>query len=109
VELKLTPEQQEKILEVLRKHRNDFEETFRNLGEARRKLEDTLSRDNATEADVREAHKAVAAAQEDLAVLRMKIRREIMPILTEQQRAMVQSWLAERGAMPFGRKHPRTP
>lgn len=106
VELKLTPEQQEKILTVLKKHRGEFQETFKNLAEAHRKVSETIAQDNATEAAVREAHKAAAAAQEDLAVLRAKVRREVMPILTEEQRAKVRAWMEERGGGPFGPAFP---
>lgn len=102
VELKLTPEQQEKILTVLKSHRGDFQETLKKLSDAHRKLNETIAQDNATEAAVREAHKAAAAAQEDLAVLRAKLRREVMPLLTEDQKAKVKAWMEERGGGPFG-------
>ncbi|MGC8856426.1 MAG: Spy/CpxP family protein refolding chaperone [Anaerolineae bacterium] len=107
VELKLTPEQQEKILSVLKAHRSEFQETFKRLADAHRKLNETIAKDNATEAAVREAHKAVAAAEEDLAVLRAKVRREVMPLLSEEQKAKVQAWMEERGAAPFGPGFPR--
>ncbi|MEJ5349518.1 MAG: Spy/CpxP family protein refolding chaperone [Desulfosoma sp.] len=106
VELKLTPEQQEKILEVLKKHRNEFEGAFQRVGAAHKKLNDVISQDNSTEAAVREAHKAAAAAQEDLAVLRAKVRREIMPLLTEEQRSKVQAWMQERASGPLGKDFP---
>uniref|UniRef100_A0A832A2H1 Periplasmic heavy metal sensor n=1 Tax=Desulfacinum infernum TaxID=35837 RepID=A0A832A2H1_9BACT len=107
VELKLTPEQQEKILTVLKKHRTEFQETLTKLADAHRKLNDTIAQDNATEAAVREAHKAAAAAQEDLAVLRAKVRREVMPLLTEEQKAKVQAWMEDHGGGPFGQGFPR--
>ncbi len=106
VELKLTPEQQEKILEVLKKHRNEFQEAFQRVGAAHKKLNDVISQDNSTEAAVREAHKTVAAAQEDLAVLRAKVRREVMPLLTEEQRAKVRAWMEERASGPLGKGFP---
>ncbi len=102
VELKLTPEQQEKILRALKNHREDFQQTFKKLADAHRKLSDVTTQDNATEAAVREAHKAVAAAEEDLAVLRAKVRREVMLLLTEEQKAKVKAWMEERGTGPFG-------
>lgn len=102
VELKLSPEQQEKILKVLKTHRSEFQETFKKLADAHRKLNETIAQDNATEAAVREAHKATAAAQEDLAVLRAKVRREVMPLLTEEQKSKVKAWMEERGGAPFG-------
>lgn len=111
VELKLTPEQQEKILGVLKNHRSDFQKTLEKLAEAHRKLGDVTTQDNATEAAVREAHKAVAAAQEDLAVLRAKVRWEIMPLLTEEQKGKVRSWMEEIGPGPLGPglRSPRRP
>lgn len=106
VELKLTPEQQEKILEVLKRHRSAFQDAFQRLGEAHKKLGDIIVQDNATEAAVREAHKAVSAAQEELAVLRMKVRREVMTLLTQEQKAKVEAWMQEREAGPLGRGFP---
>lgn len=102
VELKLTPDQQEKILGVLRKHREDFQHTMKKMAEAHQKLNDTIAQDNATESAIREAHKSVASAQEDLAVLRSKVRREVMSLLTDEQRGKVQAWLEERAAGPSG-------
>ncbi len=101
LELKLTPEQQEKILNVLAAYRPAFQQAFRAHREARKEMKTVMARDTFDEAAVRAAHQAVASAGEELAVLGARMRHELVSVLTEQQREKIQSWHETHGGGLF--------
>ncbi|MBZ4658982.1 MAG: periplasmic heavy metal sensor [Desulfacinum sp.] len=92
LDLRLTPQQQERIQAVLAKYRDDMLDALKVQRESRRNLWTVMIDERADEATVRKAFKAVAAAEEELAVLGHRVRREIESILTDQQRAVMSSW-----------------
>ncbi|SMC21906.1 Heavy-metal resistance [Desulfacinum hydrothermale DSM 13146] len=96
LELRLTPDQQERIQAVLEKYRDELHDAFRVKREARRNLMTVMDNEGTDEAAVRKAFQAAASAEEDWIVLRHKLRREIASILTPKQRALLSQWHPKR-------------
>ncbi|SHF05232.1 Heavy-metal resistance [Desulfacinum infernum DSM 9756] len=93
LDLRLTPEQQDRIQAVLKKHRQEMDDARKVHREARRNLRAVMDDPKSDEAAVRKAFKAVAAAEEELAVLRHTVRREVEGILTPEQREKIRNKL----------------
>ena len=67
---------------------------------ARERLFAAIGAGGSSEADVRDAARAVAAAEEALAVLRARVNRAVADVLTGEQAGLVQSFrgdMVERG------------
>ena len=62
------------------------------MHEARAGLHEAIRSSDATESSVRAASAQVATVEADLAVERLKLFREISPVLTEQQRKKVEAF-----------------
>jgi protein CpxP len=85
--LELTADQKSQIRAVLKAEKDTLASLITQLHDARKSLRETILSKNATEDSIRTASAKVAAVEADMAVERVKLRKQISPILTEEQRA----------------------
>lgn len=98
--LDLAPEQKHYIAVIINDHRPDIRAEVDRLMSARERLFAAIGAGGGSEADVRDAARAVAVAEEALAVLRARVNRAVADVLTEEQAGLVQSFrgdVVERG------------
>jgi Spy/CpxP family protein refolding chaperone len=96
--LGLTDEQLGQLKDVLKSDKTNIVSLLGRLRDVRAGLRDAIRSADANETSVRAASAKVAAVEADFAVERMKIFKEISPILTDDQRtklAALQSKLDE--------------
>lgn len=84
-ELDATAEQKQKIATVLKANRGEMRAAMEHAREAREGMFVVIQSDTFNESEVRAAYKKVAAAEEDLAVLRAKSFSAVRSILTAEQ------------------------
>ncbi|MBF0476808.1 MAG: Spy/CpxP family protein refolding chaperone [Deltaproteobacteria bacterium] len=91
LQINLTDAQKHAIAVILKSHQDQAETLIANLRTAGQNLRSVVTTPNVTEAAVRDAYRAVAAAGEELVVLKVKVMAETVPILTQdQQNALAQ-------------------
>ena len=81
--------QKKQIGQALKAHKPEIVAALRALQERHGKLQDAIRADQVDEAAIRAASRSMGDALADAAVLRAKIRHEIRPILTPEQRRKV--------------------
>lgn len=84
--LKLTETQKHDVAVVLKRHRPAFETSLEAMRNAFDGMRQVMRTDPGNEAGVRQASRAVAAAAEDMAVLRGKAEAALMALLSPEQR-----------------------
>ena len=83
----LTPEQRDKVHAIVERHRAEgLADAAQQAREARRDARRLMRDPAATEAELREAYRRAANAGEQTAVLRQKMRAEVLSVLTPEQR-----------------------
>ncbi|MBF0550733.1 MAG: Spy/CpxP family protein refolding chaperone [Deltaproteobacteria bacterium] len=87
LQINLTDAQKHAIAVILKSHQDQAKTLIANLRTAGQNLRTVVTTPNVTEAAVRDAYRAVAAAGEELVVLKVKVMAEIAPILTPDQQA----------------------
>lgn len=87
--LNLTAEQVTQIKSVFKGEKDTLASLMNRLHDAHTGLRIAIHKSGATEASVRQAAAAVASAESDFAVERLKLWHKISPILTDEQRAGV--------------------
>ena len=105
-QLQLTPDQRSAIKADIIAEKPALVSLFGQLRDARLQFRATLRADNATAASVRAAAANLAAAQGDMAVERLKLRQEIYPLLTPEQKqkaALLEAKLDQFGDGPAAR------
>ncbi|MEM8680084.1 MAG: Spy/CpxP family protein refolding chaperone [Planctomycetota bacterium] len=95
-EMNVTPDQQTEIRAVLLEHREELAATGKSVRSKRNALRDLVLSSDAQEADIRAAAGDLAQVIGDAAVKAAELRREIAPLLTDQQRARLQEFRDER-------------
>lgn len=90
--LDLTDGQKSKIKDVLRSHASEIEAQMKASAAARSALHDAVLAKPTVESAIRAAALQVGQAQGDGAVLLAKIRAEVEPILTADQKAKIQAF-----------------
>ena len=83
--LDLTEAQRDQIKSIIDSHRNDLRSLGERLGTARRAMEAAISADAFDEATVRTRAADLAAVEADMAVMRARIRGQVVQILTGEQ------------------------
>ena len=89
-DLDIQPGQKSEIAKILKEHRPEIKVAADALAEARKDLFAAVHADVFSESAVRRAHKTVAAAEENVVVLRARLVQEVRGVLTEKQRAELQ-------------------
>jgi Spy/CpxP family protein refolding chaperone len=85
-ELDLTPAQKEQIHAILESHKAEIVQVMQPVVEKRRALRDAIASPNMDEQAIRAAADDLGHSLGDAAVLAAKIKNEISPILTDEQR-----------------------
>jgi Spy/CpxP family protein refolding chaperone len=92
-ELNLTGEQKQQIRDVLQSHRAEIVATVKSVREKRTALRDAVLAGK-DEAEVRAAANALGEVIADTAVKATKLRNQVAPILTEEQRKLIGKHIA---------------
>jgi Spy/CpxP family protein refolding chaperone len=95
--LDLTDDQKTKIKDVLRTHADEIKTQMRSWGTARRALRDAMMTMPADENAIRAAAEQVGQIQANGALLFARLRAEIDPILTPDQKDRLQKFQARTG------------
>jgi Spy/CpxP family protein refolding chaperone len=95
--LDLTEDQKSRIKDVLRTHADEIKAQMQVSATARRALHDAVMAQPTNESAIRAAAAQVGQTQGDAALLFARLRTEIDPILTPEQKAKVQSFQARGG------------
>jgi Spy/CpxP family protein refolding chaperone len=94
-EMNVTPEQKAKIRDVLVSHKPQIAQTVKSVRDKRVVLRDAVLSGKADEAQIRAAADDLGKAIADAAVKASKLRNEIAPILTEEQRHLIGKFLKD--------------
>lgn len=90
-ELDVTDEQKGKIREALLPHKAEFVECVKGLHTARRRLGDAVRAEATDEAAIRDAASGLSKAIGEMAVLGAKARKEVLAVLTAEQRSKIEA------------------
>lgn len=90
--LDLSDDQKSQIKSILKAHASEIETQIKASASARRGVHDAVLAQPPDEAAIRAAAQKFGQVHADGAVLFAKIRTEIQPILTEEQRAKIQKF-----------------
>jgi Spy/CpxP family protein refolding chaperone len=93
--LNLTSAQKEQIKNIMKGHRKEFMEGRIAALQARQNLTAVSTSSTFDQSAVHKAYSDMSAAQEKMTILHAKVFSEVMPILTPDQRAVVQGRLAK--------------
>ena len=93
--LNLTSAQKEQIKNIMKGHRKEFMEGRIAALQARQNLMAVSTSSTFDQSAVHKAYSDMSAAQEKMTILHAKVFSEVMPILTPDQRAVVQGRLAK--------------
>ena len=97
-EMNVTAQQQAKIRDVLVARRPQIAQTVKAVHDKRVALRNAVLSGKADEAQIRAAADALGKTIGDAAVKASKLRNELAPILTEEQRQLIAKFLAENDA-----------
>jgi Spy/CpxP family protein refolding chaperone len=92
--LELTEDQQSRIKEVIRAHADEIKAQMQASAAARRALHDLVMAQPTDEAAIRAAAAQVGQTQGDGALLFARIRTQVDPILTSEQKQKIQTFQA---------------
>jgi Spy/CpxP family protein refolding chaperone len=95
-ELNLSDEQRGEIREVLVRHRGEIVATAQAVRAKRLILRDAVLAETADEAAIRAAAAELGEQMGEAAVKASKLKAQIAPILTEEQRALIVKFMADR-------------
>lgn len=95
-DLALTEVQRMQIRELVMQHRAEIAATVKSVRDSRTELRDTVLRGDADEATIKAAADKLGAAIGDAAVKAAKLRNDVAPILTDEQKTRIQEFLAEQ-------------
>ncbi len=98
-DLDLTDAQRSQIKTILHNHRPEIETLAQQMIAARIELRKAIMAENLDEALVRQKYQKVAQLGEEVTLLRAKMKQEVYPILTPQQKTLIEKrfqWWAER-------------
>jgi Spy/CpxP family protein refolding chaperone len=90
--LDLTDDQKSQIKAILKTHASEIETQMKASAEARRAVHEAVLAQPVDEAAIRAAAQRLGEIHADGAVLFAKIRTEVQPLLTEEQRGKIQKF-----------------
>lgn len=103
--LSLTDAQKDQVKAILDAHRNDLQAVGQRMGTARRGMEGAIAADSVDETAIRTRAAEVAAVEADMAVLRARVRAEVVQILTADQLSALKDLRAR--ARPHHERRPK--
>jgi len=92
-DLNVTDQQRGEIRDVIVSHRSEIASTVKSVREKRTAVRDLVRADDAEEAQIRAAADELGKAIGDAAVKAAKLRKEIAPILTDEQHELIDQFL----------------
>jgi protein CpxP len=95
-QLGLTDAQHDQIRSIVENHRTEMQEVAKRVQTARHALRQAETAEPFNEGGIRTASDALNAVQTDAAVLRARVRSEVLQVLTPEQRAKATQLRAER-------------
>jgi Spy/CpxP family protein refolding chaperone len=95
-ELNLSDEQRGQVRDVLVRHRGEIVATAQAVRAKRLVLRDAVLAETADEAAIRAAAAELGEQMGEAAVKASKLKAQIAPILTEEQRALIVKFMADR-------------
>jgi Spy/CpxP family protein refolding chaperone len=95
-DLNLTDAQRQEIRTVLVKHRPEIAATVKSVRDCRVELRDAVLRGESDEATIKTAGHKLGDAIADAAVKATKLRNEVAPILTSEQRERIGQFFSEQ-------------
>jgi Spy/CpxP family protein refolding chaperone len=103
--LDLSAEQKARVKTILKNHADEIDIQLAKSGAARLALHEAITREPMDETTIRARAADVGQAQADGAVLFARIRTEILPLLTEEQKQKLQAFSQKmRGRRERGRQ-----
>lgn len=97
-DLAVTDAQRAQVREVLVQHRPEIAATVKSVQDSRVELRNTVLRGDADEATIRAAADKLGQAVSDAAVKAAKLRNELAPILTDEQKERIGEFFSEQDA-----------
>lgn len=94
-QLQLTPEQRGKLKEMIKVHKPEIVAAIGKIREGRKKVQAAVRAEPPNEVAIRSAAASMSGPLAEAAVLRAKIRREALALLTPEQRGKVDRFIAE--------------
>ena len=94
--LNLTETQKAQVREVVKRHRVERVKLLEDLVKAKEHLRDLMESDNVTDAEVTVAWNRVASVKGKMVLLRMKVKREVLSILTPDQKLRLKEMILMR-------------
>jgi protein CpxP len=104
-QLDLTDDQREQIDQLISAHRDSMRDRRDQMRTRRMQMEDLADAEEFDEAAIRDAARAIAEVDADMAVERARLRHEIHELLTPEQQAKAAEMLQKR--REFVRQHGR--
>jgi Spy/CpxP family protein refolding chaperone len=98
-EVNLTEQQRHQIRDVIVSHRAEIAATVKPVREQRLALRKAVLAEKTDEAAIRAAAEGLGKALGDAAVKAAKLRSDLAPILTPEQRELIHKFLAENEAV----------
>jgi Spy/CpxP family protein refolding chaperone len=95
-ELNLSEKQRSSVRSIVKGHKQEIATVAKSVHDKRKSLRDVVMSDSATEDEIRRAADALGDAISDAAVLGAKVRREVKPVLTEEQRTKIREFISDR-------------
>jgi Spy/CpxP family protein refolding chaperone len=95
-ELNLSDEQRSQVRDVLVRHRSEIASTVQAVRAKRLVLRDAVLAESADEAAIRAAAAELGEQIGDAAVKASKLKAQVAPILTDEQRTLIVEFLADR-------------
>jgi len=90
-ELDVTDEQKASVIKALVAHKDEFVSAVKGIHEARKKLSAAVRAETTDEAAIRAAAADLGKSIGDMAVLGAKARKEVLAVLTPEQRQSIES------------------
>ena len=97
-DLDLTEVQRLQVRDVLVQHRPEIAATVKSVRDSRVELRNAVLRGDADEATIRAAADKLGQAVSDAAVKAAKLRNELAPILTDEQKERIGEFFSEQDA-----------
>lgn len=93
--MNVTDEQRESIREIVESHKAQIAEAVKPIVTRKRALADTVSAEKTDEAAIRAACEDLGRSLGDAAVLGANVRKEVLTVLTDDQRELIEGFRSE--------------
>jgi protein CpxP len=106
-QLNLTDTQREQVRDVMKRYRNEMQETGRRLRAAHESQQQAVQAVPVNEGLIRSTTQALASAETDMALLQARVHNDVWTLLTPEQQAKAKELRDQRAARQQERKQQR--